>query len=131
MAETAVVFKTSLDVPQLPLPSACLPSLLEDFISPFYYSTAAPVLDTFLNHARPMRHSAVKLSASTLVKKILVLSKGPGFKYDPSEVSILLEVISTCVESPFVTSFFQLPLLIPSVFPTYLSRQVPSLKVHL
>ena len=91
------VFKTSLDVPQLPLTSACLHSLLEDFISPLYYSTAAPALDTFLNHARQLRNSAVKLSPSTIVKKILVLAKGLGFKYDPSEVMLLLEVISVCV----------------------------------
>ena len=80
-------------------PSACLHLLLEEFISgsTLYYSTTASALDTFLNHARQLRNSAVKLSPSTIVKKILVLAKGPGFKYDPSEVMLLLEVISVCV----------------------------------
>ena len=81
----------------LPLSAACLHFLLEDFIWPFYYSKAAPSLDTFLNHARQLPNSAVKLSSETIVKKIFVLTKGPSFKYDPSEVMLLLEVISVCV----------------------------------
>ena len=93
----AYIFKTLLDIPQLPLTPACLHSLLEEFISPLYYSTAAPALNTFLNHARQLRNSTVKLSPPTIVKKILVLAKGPGFIYDPYEVMLLLEVIYFCL----------------------------------
>ena len=64
---------------------------------PFYYSSAAPALATFLNHARQLCNSAAKLSKSTIAEKILVLSNGPGFKYNPSEVSLLVEVISVCL----------------------------------
>ena len=88
------VFQTSMDV--LPISASCLHALLEDFLWPFYYSKAAPALDSFLNHSRQPRNSAVKLSPSTIVKKLFALTKGPGFKYDPSEVMFLLEVISVC-----------------------------------
>ena len=81
----------------LPLSAACLHSLFEDFTWPFYYSKAAPALDIFLNHTRQLQNSAVKLSPATIVKKIFVLTKGPSFKCDPSEVMLLLEIISVCL----------------------------------
>ena len=90
------VFQTSMDV--LPIYASCLHALLEDFLWPFNSSKAAPALDSFLNHFRQLRNSAVKLSPSTIciVKKLFALTKGLGFKYDPSEVMFLLEVISVC-----------------------------------
>ena len=83
-----LVFNVALDTSLLPLPFPCLHSLLEEFISPYYHSTAASALDTFLNHARQFRNSTVKLNPATIVKKVLVVAKGADFKYDNSEVSL-------------------------------------------
>ena len=82
------IFGVSLDKSQLPLPFPCLHSLLEDFILPYYYSTASSALDSFLNHARQLRNSSVQLVPATVVKKILVVAKGADYKYDNSEVSL-------------------------------------------
>ena len=86
------IFHIGLDISQLSLSSL----LLEEFIT-YYYSITSPALDAFLHHARQFRNSAAKLYAATILKRIIVLSKGLGFKYDPFEVMLLLEVISVCV----------------------------------
>ena len=48
------VIQTLIMMDVLPLSAACLHSLLEEFVWPFYYSKAALALDTFLNsnHSR-------------------------------------------------------------------------------
>ena len=78
----SIIFGVLLDNSQLPLPFPCLHSLLEDFIGPYYYSTASSALDTFLNHARQFRNSSVKLVPATVVKKIVIVAKGADYKYD-------------------------------------------------
>ena len=126
------IFGVSLDKSQLPLPFPCLHSLLEDFILPYYYSTASSALDSFLNHARQLRNSSVQLVPATVVKKILVVAKGADYKYDNSEVSLFgwgylfLHFVCLLVSiPPFISSFLH---LLPVFYqPTWMSTQPQSL----
>ena len=81
------VFKIS-HTAELPLSMNILHSLLEDFLSHYYYSKVYSGLFKFLGHARQFRNSAVKLTPSVIFKKSLVTlnSKGLGFKLESSEV---------------------------------------------
>ena len=84
------VFMQSPDVSQPILPFPTLHSLLEDFLTYYFYSKASKCLELFLQHARQFRNCAVKLSPSSIVKRTLSLLKGADFKLHSSEVLISL-----------------------------------------
>ena len=100
-----LLFRVCLDVSLLPLPFACLHSLLESFLGKYYYSSASSALDNLLNHCRQFRNSSVKLVPSTIVKKVIAVAKGSDYKYDTSEVCLF------CCCYLFIYLFFVSPYI--------------------
>ena len=109
---------------ELPLSMNILHSLLEDFLSHYYYSKAYSGLFKFLGNARQSRNSAVKLSPSVIFKKSLVTLKGLGLELESSEVRFIFCAFCffSLSKSINLKSFFvQIPSLVQEVFESYLT----------